>query len=268
MSKLLVIKAVFEAYLKAELIRGRGAIFALISLSLWLTLFLAPLTFFTRESSSAPLVSGLVFVGILIFVSYTMASWDWGWELRWLLYQGILEYVIASGRDILILYIGIIPISLIWLASVGVLAYALLTLLMGPPLLAVMNPLILAIGSLLLILVLLSYALILGGTTIAVGTSGPVIEFIGWILPIATGGLTPLLNLPEPLRLFALCTPFSYPAELIRYALGLSNTVMDIWLECIVGLTYALLFFIAGLIYFRFQLRKILREGVKSVAIY
>lgn len=268
MSKLVAIKAVLEAYLKAELIRERGAIFGFISLSLWLTLFLAPLTFFTKESAGTSLISGLVFIGILVFISYTMASWDWGWELRWLLYQGILEHVIVSGRDILILYIGIIPVSLIWLGSVGLMAYALLTILMGPPLLTIVNPLILTIGILLLILVLLSYALILGGTTIATGTSGPVVEFISWILPIATGGLTPLQNLPEPMRIFALCTPFSYPAELIRYSIGLSSTALDVYLELTIGLTYSVLFFISGLVYFRFQLRKILREGVKSVAIY
>lgn len=268
MSRLAVIKAVFEAYFKAELIREHGAVLSILSLSLWLTMFLTPLWLFAPKSVNASLFGSFAFVGILIFVSYTMASWDWGWQLRWLLYQGILEYVMVSGRDILILYAGIIPVSLIWLSFVGLVAYAIITMLIGPPLLMVHDVLLLCIGIATLILVLLSYALILGGTTIAVGTSGPIVEFISWILPIATGGLTPLQNLPELLRIFALCTPFSYPAELIRYALGLSSTVMDVQLECFIGVLYAILFFIAGFTYFKLQLKKILREGIKSVAMY
>ena len=91
MSRLAIIKIVFEAYFKAELVREHGAVLGILSLSLWLAMFLTPLWLFAPKSVNVSLFGSFAFIGILIFVSYTMASWDWGWQLRWFLYQGILE---------------------------------------------------------------------------------------------------------------------------------------------------------------------------------
>ncbi len=265
---LMVSKEVFITYLKAELIRGKGAILGAISLMIWLVLFIAPVTLFRAVTTEPSEISSKAFIALLIFLSYTVATWDWAWELRWLNYQGILEYILASGRSILTHYLGLIPLSIIWFLGVTSLAYAMLSLLIAPPTLRLTSITYLIIGFTQLLTVLFSYSLILGSVTISTGSAGPILEFLGWILPIATGGIIPLTNLPRIVQWIALATPFSYPAELIRYSLSVSSTVYDVGLEALVGSLYAIGFLTASLIIFKIQLRKLLREGIKSVALH
>ena len=265
---LTALKEVFLAYLKVELIRSKGFVFGLLSLMLWLVLFLAPTALFRSPETPPEMVSTYALVAIAVFLLYSTATWDWAWELRLLMFQGVLEEFIASGRSVYILYAGILPVSFIWLtASLGS-SYVLLTALLAPPRLSVADPLALAVSVATLVLVLIAYSLILGGTTIATGTSGPVMEFLGWIMPIATGGLTPLASLPEVLRWVAISTPFSYPAELLRYSLGLAEPVVGVRTALIVGPVYAVLFLALSVEFFEVQLRKLLKEGVKTAAMY
>jgi len=197
-----------------------------------------------------------------------MATWDWAWELRWLMTRGLLEYIIASGRSIFILYVGVLPVSFMWMALSLTLVYGLLSLLAAPPAIAVYNPYIMIIGFALFIMVLFAHALILGGTTISVGTSGPVMEFISWILPIATGGLVPLRNMPVIIQRIAIYTPYSYPAELIRYSILGVEPILSLQETILYGSLFAISYFIAALIYFKIQLKKLLKEGPKTVGMY
>ena len=75
---------------------------------------------------------------------------------------------------------------------------------------------------------------------------------------------TPLLLTPEPLRIVALFTPFSYPAEVLRYSIGISATLLPLPQMFIIGYTYALTFLSFGIALFNYGLRKILKEGVKA----
>ncbi len=261
-------KAVFLAYLRAELIRGKGALLGATSLMIWLVLFITPATLFRSPSTSLTEVSTKIFTSIAIFLSYLVATWDWGWELRWLNYQGILEYVLISGRGLITHYLGLIPISAIWFSITIALAYLMLSALISPPKIVITHPAYLVVGSLQLITVLLSYSLILGSLIVTTGSAGPVAEFIGWILPIATGGIVPLINLPAVIQQIALLTPFSYPAELIRYSLGISRTVVSVSTEALVGTAYSSAFLITAYLVLKYQLSKLRKEGVRSVAIH
>ncbi|RLG75686.1 MAG: ABC transporter permease [Thermoprotei archaeon] len=262
------VKAVLKAYFTAELLRNKGIVFGLLGLALWLSLFLAPLTLFRPPQVPAGAIASQVLVSIAIFLAYSSATWDWAWQIRWLLFEGILEHVIASGRSIFILYIGIVPISLMWYAAALAVGYLTISLLVSPPTISVVDPAALVLGVLTLAAVLFGYSMLLGGITISTGTSGPVMEFVGWILPIATGGIVPLRALPEIVQRFALTTPFSYPAELLRHALGLSTPILPLKTTSIVGSFYAFMFLVAALAYFKAQLKKMLREGVKTAWMY
>ncbi len=207
-------------------------------------------------------------VTILIFLLYSTASWDWAWELRVMAFNGVLDYVICSGSSLLVHFIGIIPISLMWLGLALGASYLLLTVLIAPPILVIHNYCILLLGFTLLILVLVGYSLILGSVILTTGTSGPIIELITWLLPIAVGGVVPLKNLPKALQLVALLAPFSYPVEMIRYSLGLSKTVMGINIEVVIGTVYAVIFLIISYLTFNLQLKKILRNGIKTLSMF
>ena len=117
-------------------------------------------------------------------------------------------------------------------------------------------------------MVLFAHALILGGTTISVGTSGPVMEFISWILPIATGGLVPLRNMPVIIQKIAIYTPYSYPAELIRYSILGVDPILPLQETVLYGTIFAIAYFAAAIIYFKIQLKKLLKEGPKTVGMY
>ncbi len=262
------IKTIFRSYLVAELLRSRGFVYGLLSLAIWITLFIMPVALFAPRAVSPSAMSAAALTAVAIFLAYSVATWDWAWLLRWLIHQGMFEYIIASGRSIYVLYAGVIPISAMWYLSALAVTYAMLSLLVAPPSFSVEAPWALALGFALLFTVMLGYAMLLGGTVIATGTSGPVVEFIGWVLPIATGGLTPLRNLPTEIQLIALATPFSYPAELIRYGLGISTPVINPYEAALRGTIYAVVFLALSMIFMEYQLKRLLREGIKSAAMF
>ncbi len=262
------IKTVFRAYFMAELLRSRGFVYGLFSFAVWITLFVMPIALFTPQAVKPSQVSTAALTAVAVFLAYSVATWDWAWLLRWLIHQGMLEYIIISGRSVYVLYAGVIPVSAIWYLAALAVAYIMLSLLVAPPSFSVEVPWALVSGFGLLFMVMLGYAMFLGGTVIATGASGPIVEFIGWILPIATGGLTPLRNLPTEVQLIALATPFSYPAELIRYGLGISMPVIDPREVAIRGTIYATVFFAGSIAFMEYQLRKLLREGIKSAAMF
>ncbi|PUA34010.1 MAG: hypothetical protein B7O98_00940 [Zestosphaera tikiterensis] len=261
-------KAVLKAYLTAELIRSKGLAFGLMSLAIWLSMFITPVTFFAESQAQAGTLSAGVLIGISVFLAYSTATWDWAWLLRWLLQLGVLEYVIASGSSIFTHYLGMVPVSIAWYSVALLIAYGVVSTFVAPPTIALVNPLLFLAGVASLLFVLLAYAMLLGGTIIGAGSAGPVVEFISWILPVATGGLTPLKSLPTVVQNIALATPFSYPAELIRYSLGVSNPILDPNLTALIGILYSTAFLAFSTAFMKYQLRKMLKEGVKSVAAF
>ncbi len=261
-------KAVFKAYLTAELLRSKGLAFGLMALAMWLSMLITPVTFFAESQAQTSKISAGVLVGISVFLAYSIATWDWAWLLRRLLQLGVLEYVVASGSSIYTHYLGMIPVSIVWYSVSLLIAYSVASAFIAPPSITLVNPLLLFIGVASLLTVLLAYAMLLGGAVLGAGTAGPVVEFVSWILPVTTGGLTPLKSLPTVVQNIALATPFSYPAELIRYSLGISNPLLNPNLTALVGVLYSITFLTLSTAFMRYQLRKILKEGVKSVAAF
>ncbi|MEM4527994.1 MAG: ABC transporter permease [Desulfurococcaceae archaeon] len=260
--------AVFKAYFISEMTRSRGFIYGLMSFAIWITLMITPLMLFAEPGRDPRSISGYIFTGIIMFMFYTSATWDWAAELRWMINDGRLEYYIASGSGFLPHFLGILPISLIWLAIALLVNYAVLSIILGPPLLLFQEPYLLIAGFSLLLINLVGYALILGGSMIASGTSGFIVEILGFILPVATGGLTPLSVLPKPLQLFALITPFSYSAELIRYSLIATQPVLPLDTLFIRGSIYSLVFLSIGILFFKYQLKKIMKEGFRATSMW
>jgi len=258
--------AVLKAYVLSDLVRSRGLFYGLMGISLWILLFTLPVTLFADPGSDPGFLSAQVFTGIMVFLFYSAATWDWAAEIRWMINDGRLEYYIASGSGFLPHYLGIMPISFTWVSlSLGA-TYFLLSLVLTPPVLVIRDWILFFYGLLLLVVTLLGYALILGGTILSAGASGAIIEFLGFILPVATGGLTPLARLPRQLRIFALTTPFSYPAELLRHSLLGTPLVLNVGEIILYGGVYSLVFFMLSTLYFKYQLRKVLREGMRLTA--
>ena len=258
--------ASLKAYFLSDLIRAKGAVFGLIGLGIWLIIFILPMTLFASATTDRSVIAAYMLSGIMVFSIYSIGTWDWGWEMRVLINYGIFEYVMVTGVHPLVIYLGLVPLSLIWILVIIGIGYSVISAFVAVPKIIISNIPLFLLAFLLLIVVVLSYALILGTTTMLTGTSGMVVEIVSWILPMATGGFVPLKLMPEPLRTIALYTPFSYPAEVLRYSMGISETVMDPNLMFIIGYAYALAFLGFGIVLYNYGLKKLLREGVKTVS--
>lgn len=259
-------RAVLVAYFVSELVRSKGLVYGLLSLGVWLSVFVLPATLFVKGDDMGLLATGTL-IGYAIFLAYSTATWDWAMLLRWLLQLGIFEYVITSGSPIISHYIGTIPVSAAWYAIALGIAYVIVRAFIGTPHISIVDPVTFIAGVIFLLTVLLAYSFILGGSVIAAGTVGPVVEFISWLLPIATGGMVPVSAIPQPLQIIAYLTPFSYPAELLRYSLGVSKTTLDLGVTLIVGGVYSTLFLALSTAYLRYQINKMLKEGIKTAAL-
>lgn len=254
--------AIFRAYMLSDLVRSSGFITGLVVMTLWICLLILPMALFL-EGDAYSTASSYAFVALMIYLLYVVATWDWAAELRYMINDGRLEYYIVSGSGFLPHYLGLLPVSLMWvLMALGIL-YAVLSAMWGPPALAIREPLILAAAFAMLLVVLIAYALVFGGTMLSSGVSGFIVEIVGFVIPIAGGGMVPLSNLPAPLRSAALALPFGYPAELIRYSLIGLEPALPITDMILRGTAYSSIFLAVAALYFRYQLRKMLRNGVR-----
>lgn len=260
-------KAVLIAYFTAELIRSKGLIHGLLSLAVWLSVFVLPASLFIESEDVGTVAAGM-FVGVAVFLAYSTATWDWAMLLRWLLQLGVLEYVLASGSPLISHYLGTIPVSITWYVIALGLAYGIIRTFVGPPNFNLVDIPALLVGVFMLLLVLLAYSFLLGGSVLATGSAGPIVELVSWLLPIATGGIFPVTAMPEPLRVIAYLTPFSYPSELLRYSLGVSYPALNPEFVSAVGMVYSIAFMILSAIFLRYQVGKALKEGVKTVALF
>jgi ABC-2 type transport system permease protein len=223
--------AIFKAYALSDLVRSKGFVYGLISFSIWILLFMSPLTLFMDPQQSPQTIAAYSFTAILIFMFYGAATWDWAAELRWMINDGRLEYYIASGSGFLPHYLGILPISLIWVFFAMIVNYVVLSIVWGPPALAVIDISMFIYGLTLLIINLIAYALILGGTIIASGVSGFVMEIISYSML----GWFPVIEFPQLIAR---------------------------------GMLFAIAFLTISLTYFRYQIKKILREGTRATALW
>lgn len=181
--------------------------------------------------------------------------------------RGILEHYFISGRPVIMVYVGLMPVGLLWVALSLAMVYVIMAILYAPPAISVHDPLALIVGFVCLLIVLSGYSLILGSSMLLSGTGGPVVEILSWILPIATGGFTPLIMYPEVLRMIALATPFSYPAELIRYGLIGAAPALPTSTLIMIGLPYSLGFLVVALLLLRYSIHRIRHEGVRAIGI-
>lgn len=262
------IKTILKLYIVRDLIRGRGLIVGLLGIAVWILLFTIPVTLFKTPETSAGDVSANIFVSIMVFLSYALAAWDWASELRSMVAMGVLEYILASGKSILAVYIGLIPVSIVWLIVSLITVYPILSLLSSPPTLTIHSPISLVLGVLSFLQVLVAHAIILGGTILSTGISGPIIEILGWLIPIVTGGFTPVSGMPPPLRIIALSTPYSYPVELLRYSIVGVGTVLPLNLMVPIGLAYSFLFLLLSILYLRYVIRRMMVEGIRSISMH
>jgi len=256
------------AYFKAEMMREHGFWISLVGFTLWGLLFVGPVVLFAPSYMDKSITAGYVLTALLVFSSYMTATWDWSGHLRWMLRSGVLEHALISNGSIYLYFLGLLPVSLMWLLiEVGEI-YVLLTLLYAQPSFNIVDPVVLITALCVMLVVLVAHSLLLGAGVLLSGTSNVVTEFISWIIPIASGGMTPLSTMPPLVQLIALLTPYSYPAELLRHGLLGAPVVMPVEELVLYGSLYSTAYLAVAILVNQAALRRIRRYGVPSIGMY
>ena len=177
---------------------------------------LGALAFSPREQW--PLVSKYVFWGILAWTMVSTPTWTIGGWTRFYVNMGLWEQHEAVGAShSLFLSMRIIPAVIAGFIG-SITAYGFLLAEVGGGI-GVEGSIALALIFLLwLILQSTLYGLLLSYLSLLTSTPGPMLDVLNILLFIIGGIGVPVANLPRAAQLFALATPYSHAAELLRWS--------------------------------------------------
>jgi len=233
-----------------------------LTASIWGTLFILPMTLFFRGEDIATALA-YALIAFSMFFLLSSASWI-GFNIRRNVMNGIIENQLVTGLSLSEFITAELVTGLIH-TIVGIATFIILaSITLGTPMLNLVNITALIIGIVGLLLLMWGHAALIGAATLIAGTSSIIIELTSWIIPLVSGMIAPLYRLPEPMRIFALMTPFSHPCELIRYSVLGIETAISLQLELVLGVVAPLIYTIIGYVIIKFTLNKIRREGFRT----
>jgi len=233
-----------------------------LTASIWGALFILPLTlFFRREDIAIALAYALIAFSMFFLLS--TASWI-GFNIRRNIMNGIIENQLVSGLSLVEFITAELVTGLLY-TIVGIVTFTILaSIALGIPALNIVSVTALVIGISGLFLLMWGHAALIGAATLIAGTSSIIIELTSWIIPLVSGMIAPLYKLPEPMKIFALMTPFSHPCELVRYGILGIETAISLQLELVLGITAPLIYVMVGYVAIKYAFNKIRREGFRT----
>jgi len=211
-----------------------SAINIALNTTLWVTIFLLGAIMFMppeKLPSGMPLVFwGIAMWTILSNCVFLIGAWTNFYISMGFIEEHMLMNISSSkilvGRAVAGLSVSTIAIILI---------YFVLSSFIGLSGKVISDPILLIIGLTLFIIMSLSYGLILSALSFRTGVPGTLLDISNFIVFIIGGIATPVAMLPKPINLIALLIPYSYPAELVRYASIGYKPYMPINMELLIG---------------------------------
>ncbi|MEB2835791.1 MAG: hypothetical protein GSR80_001320, partial [Desulfurococcales archaeon] len=231
---------------------------------LWVTIYvLGALTF--ASPSSYPRVAPMVFWAVLAWNLMSTPVWTIGNWARFYVNMGVFEeHEIAGASHSLFLALRSLPAILVSLGTAGVVG-AFIAYVTGAPVLEARDPLLLAASLAAITLDAIFYSLVLAFLSLATRAPAPLLDFMNFLLFIAGGIAAPVSRLPGPVRVFALLTPYSHPAELMRLAAVGEPTYLPPALEALLTLAWLAVMALAWLASAHWALGLARREGVRGI---
>lgn len=231
---------------------------------LWTSIYvLGALTFASPQSY--PMVAPMIFWAVLAWSLMSTPVWTIGNWASYYINMGLYEeHEVAGASHSLFLSLRSLPALLVSLATAAVVG-GFIAYTTGAPILRVDDPLLLAasLGALTLMAVL--YSLILAFLSLSTRAPAPLLDFMNFFLFIAGGIAAPVSRLPGPLRLFALATPYSHPAELVRLAAVGQPTYLPPRVEALATIAWILALTLAWTVTRSLAVSRARREGVKGI---
>ncbi|MEB3851068.1 MAG: ABC transporter permease [Desulfurococcales archaeon] len=231
---------------------------------LWITIYvLGALTFASPESY--PTVAPLVFWAVLAWGLMSTPTWTIGNWARFYVAMGVFEeHELAGASHSLFLAMRSLPAVAIGLGSAAVVG-AFVSHVAGVPVARAENPALLAASLLAITVMATLYSLVLAFLSLATRAPAPLLDFVNFLLFIVGGIAAPVSRLPHQLRLVALATPYSHPAELMRLAAVGLRPYLPAGVEAALTLAWIALMAAAWLAARTWALRLARREGVRGI---
>ncbi len=199
---------------------------------LWISIYVLGAIMFTdpeRYVEVAPLLFWAVFAWNLMSTPvWVVGNWS-GFYINMGLYE---EHEIAGASHSLFLSLRVIPSTIASLITAAVVGY-MVYYVTGADVLAVREPLALVLSLASILALSLAYSLLLAYAAIVTQAPAPMLDFMNFILFIIGGVGVPVDSIPEQVRWIAVITPYSHPAEVMRWSitgrepyLGLAGEVL------------------------------------------
>lgn len=219
----------------------------IVTTPLWILMLLIPiLLFLPPEEWSNSATYQYFYWGMVFWAIISSALWSFGMSIRSEQQLGTIEFLFLSNSSRVTLFAGRIATRLISLTT-DLISMALGIYLIFNVMIVIVNPVLLIFNLFLSIFVSLGFGMIYGGIVLKLKNPGALNNILQFIIIGFGGVFVPIQVLPEPLRTIALVFPFSYCADLVRFAAMGSFTILPLYEEIFLVMLMALVLNFIGI---------------------
>lgn len=232
--------------------------------TLWVTIFLLGAIMFMpseRLHEGFP----LIFWGITMWTIMSNSVWLIGGWTGFYITMGLVEEHLIAGTSSTPILIGRTIPGLSVSTAVILLIYFVLSSMIGTSTSIVVNPPLLLLGLILLTIMSISYGLILSAISFRTGIPPVLLDIANFIVFIIGGIATPIASLPPEIRTITFLIPYSYPAEIVRYAAIGYEPILSLELELLVSSIVSSMMLASALYAMRLAENYIKKNGLKAI---
>ena len=231
---------------------------------MWIAIYILGALAFTPEERYGDVVP-TIFWAVIAWNMMSTATWTIGNWIRFYINMGMFEeHELADASHALFLTLRTLP-ALVETIVAAVFVGVFLANVTSVEVLRASNPLLLGASLALILVMAILYSLSLAFLSMAAGSPAPLLDFLNFILFIVGGIAVPVSSLPGALRLVAILTPYSHPAELMRYASVGWTPYLGVHGEVLASLAYITFMGSMAWLIYRWARWRALREGVKGI---
>ena len=257
-----------KAYLWLHALRTLRYSFSLVNWGvvdfLWMSIYmLAVLAFSSPERY--PEVVPLIFWSVTAFSLMSTPVWTVGNWMSFYVNIGIFEeHEVSNVNHMVFLLMRALP-SLPVTAVSATAAAILLYLVSGVNPLSLRDVPLCTLSLGLIFAMALFYSLLIALMSLITSTPAPLLDFMNFFLFFAGGIAVPVSSLPSPLRILAIITPYSHPAEVMRYAVTGLRPYLGLVNELLFSALYLTVLVAASVAIYRATMRRVKVRGLKGI---
>jgi ABC-2 type transport system permease protein len=188
--------------------------------------------------------------GFVFLIVFSTSIWGIGQYIRTEQLQGTIEQLFVAPISRVSIIFG--RFARTFFTDLAIIGYtAILIGGLGHQQVSIGNPLLFSLVFAILYLGVLGFGLVFAGITFRIKSFNILSNLTQFLVIGLCGVFFPLTVLPGPVRLVSFALPFTYFADLLRYAASGATTIIDPALEVLVALILSLGLFVAGLLLFK-----------------